>query len=229
MPGLGRRVAKDERDMKHLARRALPEAEPPRHFTYWWHGNRLNQGNTGTCVAHGCVHLVENSPVLPPGTLNPFDLYREIVLLDEWSQNDFEADGTIENMQFGSSVRAGMKALQARGLISEYLWAWDVETAARWVWAKGPLVMGTDWTEDMFDPDPTSYFIEPTGSVAGGHAYVIDGVNMKQKKFRMLNSWGTGWSKRGVAFMSFDTVASLLERDGECAMAVESPLIATEL
>jgi hypothetical protein len=164
---------------------------------------------------------VENSPICPPGTINPFDLYREIVLLDEWSENDYEASGSEDNMQFGTSVRAGMKALQARGLISSYRWAWDAETVARWIWTSGPVVCGTDWTQDMFYPDRSTYFIEPTGQVVGGHAYILDGVNMHLRKFRMLNSWGP-WGKGWGAFLSFDSVAELLSRDGECAMAVES-------
>jgi hypothetical protein len=206
--------------MKHLARRALPDAEPSRPYTYWWHGNRLNQGDTGTCVAHGCVHLVENSPILPAGTLNPFDLYREIVLLDEWSENDSEAAGTENNMQFGTSVRAGMKALQARGLVSEYLWAWDAETAARWVWTKGPIVIGINWYEGFDEPD-SDYLVEATGGIRGGHCVVMDGVNMTTRTLRFLNSWGPQYANKGVARMSFDTFQRVLEEDGECAMAVE--------
>jgi hypothetical protein len=164
---------------------------------------------------------VENSPICPPGTINPFDLYREIVLLDEWDENDYEAQGTEDNMQFGSSVRAGMKALQARGLISQYRWAWDAATVARWVWMSGPVVIGVSWFNSMFYPDLKTQMIEATGGVAGGHCVILDGVNMKTRVVRLLNSWGD-WGLNGIARMSFDTLDYLLADQGEAAMAVES-------
>lgn len=222
MPALGRRFAPDQRDWSYPARSALPVTEPALPYKYWSHRTKLDQGNTGTCVAHGCTHLVENSPICPPGTVNPFDLYREIVLLDEWSENDYEASGSEDNMQFGTSVRAGMKALQARGLISEYRWAWNADTVARWIWTSGPVVIGVSWFNGMFYPDLKTHIIEATGGVAGGHCVILDGVNMKTRMVRCLNSWGPSYGNNGAARMTFETLEKLLADDGEAAMAVET-------
>ena len=221
MPKFGRLLAVDERDRQYPAQAALPAEEPERTYKYWPHRTKLDQGQTGTCVAHGCTHLVENSPICPPGTINPFELYREIVLLDEWSDNDGEASAADSDMQFGTSVRAGMKALQARGLISEYRWAWDADTAARWIWTSGPVVIGVTWFNGLFYPDPRTRIVEATGGIAGGHCVILDGVNMTNRMVRFLNSWGPSYGQNGAARMTFETLDKLLADEGEAAMAIE--------
>jgi hypothetical protein len=214
--GLGRRVAHDDRDRLHLARARLPAKAPERQWRYHWNrGARLDQGQTGTCVGHGCVHLAENGPVTRRGTMDPFQLYREAILLDEWPENDWEATAPMDRLQFGTSVRAGMKALQARGLVSEYLWAWDLATAVDWVHRSGPIVLGTNWYYGMDQPDEKGV-VRVSGGLAGGHCYVWDGVYLPGERGRFLNSWD--WH---VFWMSFADVERLILEDGEAAMATE--------
>ncbi len=82
------------------------------------------------------------------------------------------------------------------------------------------MVLGTNWYDSMFEPDDAG-FIEPEGRLAGGHAWVIDGVNTRSRFFRMKNSWGRGWGNRGFALISFEAVARLLAEDGEACIAQE--------
>lgn len=221
--GLGRLHAPDERDHNFKLVDRLPDVPLP-DSKYWWNlGARLDQGNTGTCVAHGWTHRMENAPVVPKGTINPFDLYREIVLADEFSDNDFEANEVDSNLQFGSSVRGGAKVLAAKGLITEYTWAFDLDTAIRAILTKGPVVIGVNWYTGMFYPKIRyeKPVIEVTGGVEGGHCVCIDGASNKLKLVRILNSWGPDWGYRGMAYLSFSDFERLILEDGEVCMPTE--------
>ncbi len=43
----------------------------------------------------------------------------------------------------------------------------------------------------------------------GGHAYCVVGYNDDYRCFRILNSWGTGWSTNGYGWISYDIVGQL--------------------
>ena len=59
----------------------------------------------------------------------------------------------------------------------------------------GPVVVGTYWYSSMFYPDRNG-LIKINGGIAGGHAYVINGVDKTKKLFRIKNSWGQSWGIR---------------------------------
>lgn len=166
-------------------------------------------------MAHGWAHLAENSPITRKGTLDPFELYREIVLRDEWLENDREATGPIDGMQFGTSVRAGAKVLVDRGLISEYRWGENLDDVVDWIHRRGQVVAGFNWHEGMLNKDSRG-FIHATGSIVGGHCVVLDGVNMNREYVRGLNSWT--W---GPFWLSFADLDRLLTQDGEACMPQE--------
>jgi C1A family cysteine protease len=67
----------------------------------------------------------------------------------------------------------------------------------------------------MFDPDPRNRFIEPDGDHAGGHAYLVVGINLKANKVKILNSWGSAWGLNGCAWMKLDQFWGLMEDGGE--------------
>ncbi len=89
----------------------------------------------------------------------------------------------------------------------------------------GPVVVGTDWLEDMFTPD-NDYFIHPGGNVAGGHCYLLRGVTLGGKVnghgpydyLTMRNSWGTGWGHNSDAHILVTDMADLLKADGEACV-----------
>ena len=231
MKGLGRHYSPDTRDANFPMRTLLPA----RAFTgvkRWWDsGAWLDQGQTGTCVGHGWAHWFEDSPVNPLGTVDPFGIYRDACLIDEWEDND------DQDLFWGTSVRAGAEVLKTRDGISSYYWAEPVnddgglQDVIDAVGYKGPVVMGTNWYPMMEVP---IYKLWPDGLVrktlllggidqqpVGGHCYVLNGVDVPNRLFRMKNSWGRGWGSNGRAVISFGNVRRLLKEDGEACIALQ--------
>ncbi len=212
--GLGRRHAPDPRDSAFPMAAVLPQRSV-RPYRYWWTGGAwLDQGAYSTCVGHAWAHWTEDGPITHPGTIDPVAIYREAAVLDVWPEND------AGDLHFGTSVRAGAQALQARGRISEYRWASSVDDVITAVLEVGPVVVGTWWTEGMMEPDAEG-IIRYRGSPLGGHAYLINGANTDRGVVRIKNSWGKGWGVNGTAFLRIEDLDALIRDDGEACLATE--------
>lgn len=213
--GLGRIQIPDERDRGFLMSAAVAEA-PKRRWRYWnangWWGD---QGATSQCVAYSLLHMVADGPVTTKGVADPVmpprDLYQAAQRIDAWPGENYD----------GTSVRAGAKVLQDAGWISEYRWAWDVDTVVRALLDAGPVVVGTTWHDDMFTPDGRG-FVHATGRSAGGHAYVLNGVNTDREVVRLKNSWGREWGLNGHAWLSFRDLEQLIKDYGEACLPIRT-------
>lgn len=211
--GLGRLPAKDERDKNFPLKAVLPKSISITS-KYWddrgWWGD---QGDSPKCVGYSLAHWLENSPMthksVPP-VVQPSIIYNQAQIIDEWPGEGYE----------GTSVRAGAKVLQGMGFIQEYRWGFDLATMIDAVLSKGPVVVGTNWYMDMFYPDKDGQ-IHLGGGVVGGHAWLVNGVNIKTKLFRLKNSWGKSWGLKGRAFISFSDMEQLIHEDGEVMIGVE--------
>lgn len=217
-PGLGRIHAPDARDAAFPLRALLP-ATPSARSRRYWHANGWwgDQGATSQCVAYAWTHYLEDGPVTQnaprtPPVVQPAWLYDEAKLVDEWPGVDYD----------GTSVRAGAKVLQALGYLAAYHWAANVREILEALLEVGPVVMGTNWYEGMFEPDESG-IVAVEGALAGGHAYVLDGVNRSASGglVRLKNSWGRGWGTHGFAWLHVDDLARLLAEDGEACLATE--------
>jgi len=215
---LGRVYEPDERDKQYQLKSMLPMEAPGVDYKYWWSSGWWgNQGRTSQCVAYSWVHWLAEGPLTQGAkrkgtiaTIDPEYLYNEAQKNDAWAGEDYN----------GTSVRAGAKILKREGYISSYNWAWDIETIKQTLLTKGPMVVGTVWTHDMFFPNEKN-IITATGEHMGGHAYLLDGINIKKKLIRIKNSWGREWGKKGFAYISFDDMAKLISLHGEACLAVE--------
>jgi hypothetical protein len=221
----GRIEAPDVRDHSYpmmLATAELPSKLPD--WTLWpMQLPVLDQGNTATCVGHGWWNFLRCAPDELVPDFSPRDLYRRIVLVDEWAANDGEATAPDSQLQFGTSVRAGAKALQDLGLLATYLWAFDVETIVRFLAFKGPVVIGVDWTEGMMQADRKK-FIHYSGRLRGGHCTLLRAVHVPRRLVMVTNSWGRRFGHWGDAWLSWSDLGALLRRGGEACTAVQQSL-----
>ena len=220
-PRLGRLHSPDRRDQRYPLRAMLPRESSTRTFRYWWgDGWWGDQGATPRCVAYAWLHKVADGPRTTRRTahvdsipaVDPHELYCAAQRIDPWPGDCDEAphyDGT--------SVRAGAQVLVASGVIAAYRWAWDVDTIVEALLEVGPVVMGTDWPVGMMRTDDRG-FVHATGPSGGGHAYVLNGVNVNRGVVRVKNSWGRGWGRNGSAWLTLDDLATLLADRGEACM-----------
>lgn len=211
---LGRIAIKDERDENFLIESVLPKTAATPTSRYWdadeWWGD---QGNAPQCVGYAWAHWIEDGPVTHGGTpplVNPTTIYNEAQKIDEWPGENYA----------GTSVRAGAKYLKNIGRVDSYLWGWDLNTLVDAVLTKGPVVVGTNWYSKMFYPDRNGK-IKIGGYLAGGHAYVVNGVDKRTKMFRIKNSWGKDWGRNGHAYISFSDMQRLIRSYGEICLAIE--------
>lgn len=201
---------------------------PLPNWRYWSHFfGPLDQLATGTCVLHAVKHWMQAAPVVqtsPRRPPFPYDMYRQVVLLDEWFDNDHEATQPDSQLFFGTSVRAAFKWLQGRGYVGNYLWAQNPDQLQRFVLTQGPVVIGIPWHEGMFLPDEHG-FIQPDGAVAGGHSVLVIGHNKVRGDYTILNSWGPNWGSNGRArIKSADLHKLIFDSWGEAAAGIETRL-----
>jgi hypothetical protein len=221
-PRLGRHVNHDSRSLRFLVRAEEPfTLTSVRHKAYI---PTLDQGNLGSCTGNaGTMALATGLfwDTLPSDTLSIMDadvdeafavgVYSDATKIDPW-------DGAYPPTDTGSDGLSIAKVLKTRGLISGYLHATSLEatlTALEWK----PVIVGTEWRNDMFNPDSEGR-LHITGKVAGGHEYCLDELDVENQRVWMHNSWGTGWGRTGRAWLTWADLATLLAADGDCTVFV---------
>lgn len=233
-PFLGRLPAPDSRDLNHLLRSARPQpfAVPVEKLPKTKHFQRgivLDQGQTSTCVEFSLEAKLRGAPVKVGQSRLParFSVYDEAILTDEFTGNDADT-----RREYGTSVRAGCKALVAKGLISEYKWLFSVDEILQWILGgHGGLVLGIDWYSGMNTPTEEG-IIRMTGTHQGGHAIYCYGADREKELLALQQSWGTewgGWDQRGqrinpgCARLPFNDLKRLLDGNGEAVAIMEVP------
>jgi hypothetical protein len=201
----GRRHAPDRRDASYRI-----SARARRVEKHWPEGTwRPDQGDAPECCGYmGAMYLAGHPH---RQYLDPRGIYQMAQRFDEWAPEAHE----------GSSVRAVAKVLAALGFLKEYRWATTLTAALAAIAAKGPLMMGTNWYRGMMTTDAAGY-VEPTGAVVGGHAWLATGASTRRRRIRGWTSWREfGVEKPGRFYLSFDAFEALIQADGECCLPVE--------
>lgn len=199
----GRYRIDDERDRGYLMRAKRTK----RTSRSWRYGRLLDQGGGPQCVGYSWAAWFLCSPIsqLP---MQPEGIYRFAQHEDEWVGNNYD----------GSSVRGAAKALTFTGHITEYRWAFNVDTVVNYILEKGPVVLGTNWYAGMED----GLRMTASGRKLGGHSYLAYGANQKRETISIRNSWGSEWGRNGNGTMGFGDLERLLREDGEACTAVEA-------
>lgn len=209
-PRLDRLPSFDPRSMDYPIR-ATTEEKKERSYT-WSCYEYLDQGQEGACVGFSIGHEIAARPVAVKGmtATTASSIYLAARYVDEWPGENYS----------GTSVLAGFKAAKALGYFSEYRWAFGLKDLVLAVGYKGPAVLGINWYEGMFNTDSEGY-LHVTGDIAGGHAILCNGVDVKKKRFRLHNSWGYDWGMKGDAYISFADVERLLHESGDACVPVK--------
>jgi hypothetical protein len=218
--GLGRKKEHDPRS-RNFRVMQLSRNETP-NVVFWEHfGVVLNQKNLGACTGFAGTHCLMTAPFRKrERTLYSFfakNLYSQATELDQW-------EGTWPPDDTGSSGLAVMKAMQARGYIKQYIWGFGIDDLDQGL-ANGPMMVGTDWHESMFDPDQNG-LVTVSGSAVGGHEYLC--LGRENDYYHFLNSWSRYWgvpskaahTSGGSFWMQRGDFARLLENGGDCVQPV---------
>lgn len=214
-PRLGRLPVFDERSRQYPVRALLAATLLPRSYT-WRVGANFNQGSVGACVGFSVTHELRARPVEKRlvGNASAMQLYLDAQKIDPWPGESYE----------GTSVLAGIKIAQQQGY-NEYRRAFGIDDLILALGYKGPAVLGINWYSGMFAPSGEG-IIKPTGSVAGGHAILANGISLSRGLIRLHNSWGASWGiadnfGSGQCFISIDDLRRLLSEDGEACIPVK--------
>lgn len=189
----------------------VPTPTPgPAGATHWLDSAQLDQGQTGHCVGFGWAQWGNTLPIDDRfGDTDGHTIYYAAKVIDG-----------EPNAEDGSSVHSGAIAMRDRGRIDAYAWASSVDEVIAWITTHGPVVVGTDWYDGMFNPD-ASGLVKPTGSVAGGHCYVCLGYDPTVDTLAFQNSWGASWGVDGYFAIAVSDFAALLDAQGEACVGLE--------
>lgn len=180
-------------------------------YKYHYVPRILDQNGYSRCVGYSWKTVLLAGPVIRRTSITPDDIYW-------WAQDNDPWPGR-EPTYYGTTVRDGARACVHFGEGTEYRWAFSVEEMVRWL-ALGPLAIGIDWYEGMSRPDRNN-FIQIVGEHQGGHQITVNGYNRVQRKFRLPNTWGYDYGENGKVWMTFETMAELLDADGEACSLTE--------
>lgn len=188
------------------------EQLPFRGYT-WRVPVSLDQGREGACVGFGWAHELAARPWPIPGITNSeaFGIYYWARQHDEWPGENYD----------GTSVLAGAKAVtEWLPYVKEYRWAFGLDDVRRTIGYRGPVVLGLNWYEGMFEPQPDGR-IQPTGGLMGGHCILAYSVSEHLRIVRLWNSWGPDWWQGGAwCYLTFDDLDRLLHEQGEACIPV---------
>ena len=191
----------DPRNGRHpMAVKLAALADLPLTSKIWACPTVLDQGSEGACVGFAAAHFyaAEARPQ-PVNARTARSFYKGAQKYDEWPGEHYE----------GSSVNGLMAYLKSAGLIGEYDWLFTWPELERTLSLVGPVIVGSEWREECFYPDPSG-LIEFDGPVRGGHATCWRGIDYERERIVIQQSWGRSHGDGGTVYMSFDDAQKLL-------------------
>jgi hypothetical protein len=224
----GRRYCPDSRDREYLLIRKLPPAGLVLPTSKTWRINplALDQGDTGTCVAHAWCNFLRAAPIESNKGIDQlrWEIYDAAIAIDEWKDNDADTE-----RQMGTSIRAGAQVVTSLGRLKSYLWAFELQPVLEWVLTQGPVVLGTNFYNTFMTPDAEGIVrLKPTSYVVGGHAYLWRGADTRRALALCSNSWSDDWGRSGEFYLPFRDLETLIHQDGEACTALEMKIAAKQ-
>ena len=219
-PRLGRHVRHDPRSWSFAFQAAdLSSLASVRHES---HIPTLDQGQLGSCTGNAATKCLSYEPFWSEPAVqkviggSPKDDEAYAVGVYSAATKIDDHPGSYPPTDTGSDGLAVASVLKSRGLISAYQHAFSLEALLSAL-AKQPVIVGTEWRQDMFHPAADGRQ-RITGKVAGGHEYCLDELDVEHQRVWMQNSWGDSWGVEGRAYFSWDDMRTLLAASGDCTI-----------
>lgn len=171
----------------------------------------LDQGQTSACTGFGAAAVLSMSPYRKSPITNAIgqQIYAGAKRWDEWAGENYDGSSALGAMSF---------LLHRSTYLREYWHCLKPTELAHAVSLRTAVEVGTDWLSGMWEPDSNGY-VHATGTNEGGHAYAIAGVDPVRHRYRIDNSWGSGWGRGGSAYIAMDELHDLVfNRNGEAIM-----------
>lgn len=185
-----------------------------------------DQGQVGACTGFTALDMMNNhvfagnrkhatgSTALLPNAKG-LDFYHQATLRDGIDGN------TYPGVDEGSSGLGAAKGLKAEKFITDYTHGFSID-AFLTALQHQPVMVGTEWTKNMFDPDKTG-LIRPTGASEGGHEYGAFGYDPATTRIKFRNHWTASWGVKGRFFILANDFARLLANQGD--VTIPTPIV----
>ncbi len=164
-------------------------------YKTWKTGEVWDQGMNNSCVGYSCAMLLESDPKPVKPVPDPELIFTEAKKFD-----------TVQKT--GTGIRSGLKALQKMGYAQSYYFTDEISEIIVAVLNLGPVIAGVDFYTHMLKATDRLY---ASGGVAGSHALVVYGVDLKKEDFLVVNSHGREWGRLGKARVSFATMKKIFK------------------
>jgi hypothetical protein len=218
-PILDLRFHKDPRSRSFAAR---DEVARTARFKRVWTSRRegpLDQGREGACVGYSCAGELAAKPAA-------FAVTDQTALKIYAAARDFDAS---EGRHYpdGATVIAGLQVCRRANYFSKFLWCFGIDDTINWIVRRGPVILGINWYDGMYDPDSRG-LLKVGGQIVGGHAIMCNGFWPAHPQFGdvlvLTNSWGKSWGLNGRAYLPIEDAVRLLSEDGEVAAPTDFPV-----
>lgn len=228
----GRHIEHDERSRQYAAMAAptqlLRTTKHKRRVGIYDQGKAVRirgmefPDGTGSCTGNACAGALSTSPFRHSyrAESTAIGFYEAATRIDSF-------DGTFPPTDTGSSGLAVAQVAKARGLISRYEHAFNLQAALTALLA-GPILIGVNWYDSFDRPGADGLItLSPNAQIRGGHEMEVselllatDGAYTGSDRVRIPQSWGYGFGDKGWIEMEIATLDRLLSEDGDATILV---------
>lgn len=234
--GLGRHVNHDPRSRRFAYRGPLALPSPVYHER---HIPIFDQGSLGSCTGNAALGILatgpywdaepqswhDNGPLGSTGRI-PWSEPGAVTLYSMLTAAD-DFPGTYPPDDTGSDGLTAAKVLTSLGIVPGYQHTFSLTDALQAL-QHFPLLVGTEWLDNMFYPNDVG-IIRASGPVDGGHEWIVDEfvpagriphvgpyhLSDKTDFIGGTTSWGTSFGLDGRFYLSVPDFGKLLAKDGD--------------